>query len=641
MPINKNLLNKITSKTKIYLAIIAILLVVICIYEPKFIVPSVIFMVLLLTYAFWTNGKKKDEFFKHIQELTLDVDSAAKNTLINSPFPLIILQTDGNIIWKNGKFVKEFANIDISTYLEEISKEVKQEVANQEGKKTIRRQMDIGEEAYLVIGEFVRSKQKEEKQYVLTLYFIKNTEHMQIEKKYNDSKTCVGIIMIDNYEEIIQRISGESKPQVSANVEQEIYNWASTTGGLVVKRDRDNFVFIFERQFLKQMEEEKFNILDKVKEIEIEGKLQLTLSIAITDEGESIYEKYQTALSGIDIALGRGGDQAVVRKDVNYHFFGGRAKEVEKRTKVKARIIAHALEELMLESKDVIIMGHVNGDIDSMGSSLGLYRLAKSLGKEAHIVSVTSDITLANFIENLKKDEEYQEALIDKEQAIEKASSETLLLIVDTHRKSYVEVPELLEATEKIVVIDHHRKSTEFIETPTLLFHEVYASSTAELVIEILQYAKQDVSLKDIEIEGLYAGIMVDTKNFTFKTGVRTFEAAAYLRRLGVDIIKVKKWFQFDLENYNIISDIIRKTEIIEDSIGIGVYEEKDKNAGIICAKAADELLTISNITASFVIGNVGDKICISGRSIGDINVQVVLEKLRWRRPHYSCRSSA
>ena len=285
-------------------------------------------------------------------------------------------------------------------------------------------------------------------------------------------------------------------------------------------------------------------------------------------------------------------------------------------------------------------MGHANGDIDSMGSSLGLYRLAKSLGKEANIVSVTSDITLSNFIDNLKTDEEYQEALVNKEQAIEKTSSETLLLIVDTHRKSYVEIPELLEATEKIVVIDHHRKSTEFIETPTLLFHEVYASSTAELVIEILQYAKKEVNVKDAEIEGLDAGIMVDTKNFTFKTGVRTFEAAAYLRRLGVDIIKVKKWFQFDLDNYNIISDIIRKTEIIHESIGIGVYEEKNKNAGIICAKTADELLTISNITASFVIGNVGDKICISGRSIGDINVQVVLEKLRWWRTHYCCRST-
>ena len=640
MPLNKNILNKITSKTKIYLVIIALLLVLICIYDSRFILPALIFMAILILYAFWTNGKKKDEFFKHIQELTLDVDSAAKNTLINSPFPLIILQTDGNVIWKNGKFIKEFINIDINSYLDEISKEVKQEIAEKDGKKTISKQMNIGEESYLVIGEFVRSKQKEEKQYVLTLYFIKNTEHKQMEKKYNDSRTCVGIIMIDNYEEIVQRISNESKPLVSANVEQEIYNWVSTTGGLVVKKDRDNFVFIFERQYLKQMEDEKFNILDKVKEIEIEGKLQLTLSIAITDEGVSIYEKYQNALAGIDIALGRGGDQVVVRRNGNYHFFGGRAKEVEKRTKVKARIIAHALEELMIESKNVIIMGHANGDIDSMGSSLGLYRLAKSLGKEANIVSVTSDITLSNFIDNLKTDEEYQEALVNKEQAIEKTSSETLLLIVDTHRKSYVEIPELLEATEKIVVIDHHRKSTEFIETPTLLFHEVYASSTAELVIEILQYAKKEVNLKDAEIEGLYAGIMVDTKNFTFKTGVRTFEAAAYLRRLGVDIIKVKKWFQFDLDNYNIISDIIRKTEIIHESIGIGVYEEKNKNAGIICAKTADELLTISNITASFVIGNVGDKICISGRSIGDINVQVVLEKLRWWRAHYCCRST-
>lgn len=640
MPLNKNILNKITSKTKIYLVIIALLLVLICIYDSRFILPALIFMAILILYAFWTNGKKKDEFFKHIQELTLDVDSAAKNTLINSPFPLIILQTDGNVIWKNGKFIKEFINIDINSYLDEISKEVKQEIAEKDGKKTISKQMNIGEESYLVIGEFVRSKQKEEKQYVLTLYFIKNTEHKQMEKKYNDSRPCVGIIMIDNYEEIVQRISNESKPLVSANVEQEIYNWVSTTGGLVVKKDRDNFVFIFERQYLKQMEDEKFNILDKVKEIEIEGKLQLTLSIAITDEGVSIYEKYQNALAGIDIALGRGGDQVVVRRNGNYHFFGGRAKEVEKRTKVKARIIAHALEELMIESKNVIIMGHANGDIDSMGSSLGLYRLAKSLGKEANIVSVTSDITLSNFIDNLKTDEEYQEALVNKEQAIEKTSSETLLLIVDTHRKSYVEIPELLEATEKIVVIDHHRKSTEFIETPTLLFHEVYASSTAELVIEILQYAKKEVNLKDAEIEGLYAGIMVDTKNFTFKTGVRTFEAAAYLRRLGVDIIKVKKWFQFDLDNYNIISDIIRKTEIIHESIGIGVYEEKNKNAGIICAKTADELLTISNITASFVIGNVGDKICISGRSIGDINVQVVLEKLRWWRTHYCCRST-
>ena len=629
MPINKKILDKITSKTKIYLAIILILLILLCIYEVKFIIPSIILYILLMLYTFWTNGRKKSEFFKHIQELTLDVDSAAKNNLINSPFPLIIMETDGNIIWKNSKFVKEFINIDIKNYLEDIIKEIKQEIIKDSNKKAIEKDVGIGKKSYKIIGEYVKNKNTDNsKKYLVNLYFIDNTQNVEILKKYNDSKTCIGIIMIDNYEEIMQRISTESTPQVIATVEKEIYNWVNPTGGLIIKKDRDTFIYVFERKYLEQIEKDKFNILDTIKQINIEGKLQLTLSIAITDEGESNYDKYQTALSAIDIALGRGGDQAVIRTNGKYNFFGGRAQEVEKRTKVKARIIAHALEELINESKDVLIMGHMNGDIDSMGSGLGLYRLAKSLGKEVHIVSSTADITLANFIESLKTNEEYAEAIIDKNEAIAKISPETLLIIVDTHRKNYVEVPSLLDETEKIVIIDHHRKSTEFIESPILMFHEVYASSTAELVIEILQYSNQDIKLTDQEIEALYGGIMVDTKDFTFKTGVRTFEAAAYLRKLGVDIIKVKKWFQMDLENYNIISDIVKNTELINDTIGIAVYDKVDKNAGIICAKAADELITISDITASFVIGNVGDKICISGRSIGDINVQVVLEKL-------------
>lgn len=627
MPINKKILDKITSKTKIYLAIILILLILLCIYEKNFIIPAIIFYALLMVYTFWTNGRKKNEFFKHLQELTLDVDSAAKNTLINSPFPLIIMETDGNIIWKNSKFVKEFINVDIKNYLGDIIKEIRQEIINDSDKKNVDKDIRIGKKNYKIIGEYVKNI-KDSKKYLVNLYFIDNTENIEILNKYNDSKTCIGIIMIDNYEEVMQRISTEATPQVIATVEKEIYNWVNPTGGLIIKKDRDTFIYVFEKKYLEQIEKDKFNILDTIKQINIEGKLQITLSIAITDEGESNYEKYQSALSAIDIALGRGGDQAVIRTNGKYNFFGGRAQEVEKRTKVKARIIAHALEELINESKDVLIMGHTNGDIDSMGSSLGLYRLAKSLGKEVHIISSTADITLANFIESLKSNDEYAEAIIDKNEAVAKISPETLLIIVDTHRKNYVEVPSLLEETEKIVIIDHHRKSTEFIESPILMFHEVYASSTAELVIEILQYSNQDIKLTDQEIEALYGGIMVDTKNFTFKTGVRTFEAAAYLRKLGVDIIKVKKWFQMDLENYNIISDIVKNTELINGTIGIAVYDKVDKNAGIICAKTADELITISDITASFVIGNVGDKICISGRSIGDINVQVVLEKL-------------
>ena len=625
----RKILDKITSKTKIYLVIILVLLIVLCIYEHNFIIPATLSYIILLMYTFWANGRKKDEFFKHIQELTFDVDSAAKSTLINSPFPLIILETDGNIVWKNNKFVKEFINININTYLEDIIKEVKQQIIN-DGAKTLEKRLEIQDKTYKVIGQYVKNKENKqgEKIYTTTLYFIDNTYENEISKKYEDSKTCVGIVVIDNYEELAQRMSEQEIPQVIAAVEKQIYDWTGKINGLAIKKDRDTFVFIFEKKYLEQIENEKFNILDTIKEIRANEKMAITLSIAVSDEGETNIEKYKSALSAMDIALGRGGDQAVLKKEGNYVFFGGRSQEVEKRTKVKARTIANALEELMTDAKNIMIMGHVNGDIDSMGASLGMYRLAKTLGKEAYIISQTSDITLASFMENLKSDEEYQTAIIDKNEAMAKISAETLLIVVDTHKRNYVEVPELLDETEKIVIIDHHRKSTDAINNVSLVFHEVYASSASELVIEILQYAKEEVKLTNYEVEGLYGGIMVDTKDFTFKTGVRTFEAAAYLRKLGVDIIKVKKIFQMDLENYNIIADIVKNTELINGTIGIAMYQDQNKNAGLICAKAADELLTISDITASFVIGNDGNKTCISGRSVGDINVQVILEKM-------------
>ena len=330
----------------------------------------------------------------------------------------------------------------------------------------------------------------------------------------------------------------------------------------------------------------------------------------------------------IDIALGRGGDQAIVRKNGKYVFFGGRTQELEKRTKVKARIVSHALEELMEEATNVMVMGHANSDIDAMGASFGIYRLAKTIGKEVYIVNESAGSGLENFLNSAKEDDEYKHSIIGKDEAIQKISQETLLVVVDTHKTSYVEVPELLEKTNKIAIIDHHRRSTDFIENAILTFHEVYASSACELVTELIEYSENDINLTQIETEGLYAGIMMDTKNFTFKTGVRTFEAAAYLRKCGVDIIKVKKWFQSDLETYNKISEIVANAEIINDTIGISIYDKEDVNGNIICAKAADELLTISDITASFVIGKLGDKVCISGRSIGDINVQIILEKL-------------
>ncbi|MCL2384123.1 MAG: DHH family phosphoesterase [Oscillospiraceae bacterium] len=633
---------KIEDKARVYLVIIAVIMIALCINNRVFIIPSLILYILIIFYTIWSSNRRRGELSTYIEELTIRVDSAAKNTLINSPFPIIVLETDGNVIWRSSNFNKEFANIGINTYIDEIAKVIKVELGEDADSK-FDRKMEIGDKTYRLIGNGVKIRQKDKKKtskYMTILYFIDITREQELFKKYVDSQTCVGIVSIDNAEETIQRIATEEKPQVLASIEKELYEWASKTSGVMIKTERDAYVYVFEQEHLEELKEEKFSILDKVKEIKTEDKIQITLSIAISNEGETNYEKYESALACMDIALGRGGDQAVLRQDDKYHFFGGRAQEVEKRTRVKARIIAHALEELIAEASNVMIMGHNNGDIDSFGSSLGLYRLAKTFEKDVYIVNNTYGLTLESFIKSLEKKEEYEDVVIDKHKALSEINENTLLIIADTHKKTYVEAPELLEKTEKIVVIDHHRKSADFIENAILSFHEAYASSTAELVTEIIEYASKDVVLEKIEAEGLYAGIMVDTKNFTFKTGVRTFEAAAYLRKYGIDIIEIKKWFQSDLESYNLIADIVKRAEIVNDTIGISEYSEKDKNANIICAKAADELLTISNITASFVFGNLGDKICISGRSIGDINVQVILEKLRRRRTYYFSRST-
>ena len=628
---NRKLFDNLVSRTKIYLVIILILLVVLSILKTNLIIPSIITYVLILGYTYFANNKRKSEISEQLQDLTLTVDSAAKSSLINAPFPLIIIETDGNVVWKSSKFITEFANIDINNYISDLIVEIKAEIdKNKETKrKAIIKNIEIGKKKYKVQCEFAKTKRSERKkvaEYMAILYFIDETEKYKLIKENKDKNTCVGIIMVDNYEEVMQRVDTEQKTQLMAKVESTIYDWVNATNGILVKEDRDTYVYIFEQRNLGKIKEDKFAILDSIKDIVRKDKIQLTLSIAISNEGETDKDVYKSASAAMDVILGRGGDQAVIRENGKYQFFGGKVEEVEKRTKVKARIVAHALEELMSECEKVIIMGHSNPDIDAMGSALGIYRMAISLKKDAYILTNSESASIKSFIANMP--EEYKNIVINKETALIKIDAETLLVVVDTHKKSYVEMPELLDKTNKIVVIDHHRRGTDFIDQSILTFQEVYASSASELVTELLQYTQNDVELSTIEAEALYAGIMMDTKNFTFKTGVRTFEAAAYLRRCGVDIIKVKKWFQSDLESYNKISEIVRKSEIIHDTIAISSYQVQENDTSLICAKAADELLTIGNITASFVLGTMENKICISGRSIGDINVQMILEKL-------------
>ena len=630
---NKKIFDNLVSRTKIYLVITFILLFGICWQNTNFIVPSIILFILILAYTYFADNKRKSEISETLQDLTLTVDSAAKTSLINSPFPLIILETDGNVIWKSSKFASEFANIDINTFINDLVFDLKEEIQNKKEKtdKSILRSIQVNKKVYKLVGKFVNSKRYSKTnndEYMAILYFIDETENIKLQKEYNDSKSCVGIIMIDNYEENMQMLESEEKAQYIAEIDKEIFEWTNETNGILIKSDRDRYIYIFEQKYLDQIKEDKFSILDRIKELDPKQKIQFTLSIAISNEGEVDKDKYKSAQTAMDIVLGRGGDQAVIRQNDIYKFYGGRAQEVEKRTKVKARVVAHALENLIKESSKVMIMGHANPDIDAMGSSIGVYRLAKSLEKNAYIITSNTP-TLEAFKESLLEEPEYEDVLISKEVAEENIDDDTLLVVVDTHKITYVESEEVLKKAKKIVIIDHHRRSADYIENATLTFQEVYASSAAELVTELLQYAEVNVELNKIEAEALYAGIMMDTKSFTFKTGVRTFEAAAYLRKCGVDIIRVKKWFQSDLESFNKIAEIVKSAEIVNGSIAIAMYDqEKEKDVSLLCAKAADELLTIGNVTASFVLGNLGDKICISGRSIGDINVQVILEKL-------------
>ena len=603
--------------------------------EPiAFIILAVLYIILIAATII-NNKRRKSELSEQLKDLTLNVNKTAKTTLINSPFPLIIIEANGNIIWRSEKFNNEFKdlnkdNLELMALLSNIKQIAvsKKNSMEKKQKGKIEIEFDINRRTYKILGTYIKTNKDENNDYTFILYFIDQTEIKKLQEKEEETEINIGMISIDNYDEINQRLSGEIKSQVIAKIEQCIYEWALSYSALVVKVERDKFYVVIDNKNLENAKKDKINILQQIKELPILDGIQATLSISFSKDGDTLDEKYRSAQAVQEIALGRGGDQAIIKQNQKYEFFGGRTEEVEKRTKVKARTVASALVKLIEESDRVLIMGHTNSDMDAIGSALGIYRLTKTLNKEANIIVDSKAVGILSFLETIENDKEYIGCVINGETALEKMTENTLLVIVDTNKVNYVESVKVLENASKIVEIDHHRKSTDYIKDTVLSFHEVYASSASELVTEIIQYSPIKIKLTPIEIEALYAGIMLDTKEFTFKTGVRTFEAAAYLRKCGVDIIKVKKWFQDDLKTYQTISNIISKAEIVKESIAISTYDEDELNTTIVIAKAADELLTISGISASFVLGKTDDIIYISGRSIGDINVQLILEKL-------------
>ena len=471
--------------------------------------------------------------------------------------------------------------------------------------------------------------QKTEQQ-VLAVYLYDETEVHEYMQAITDQKMVAGLIYLDNYDEALESVEEVRRSLLVALIDRKVSKYISGVNGIVKKMEKDKYFFAIEQKYMPSLEAERFSLLEDVKTVNIGNEMAVTLSIGIGINGDTYIRNYEYARTAIDMALGRGGDQAVVKNGEKIQYYGGKSQQLEKTTRVKARVKAHALREL-LETKDrLLIMGHKIGDIDSFGSAVGVYRIAAALGKKAHIVinEVTSSVRpmMDRFINN----SDYpQDLFLMGDDAAELADPSTALVVVDVNRPSYTEEPQLLNLVKTIVVIDHHRQSSEIISNATLSYVEPYASSASELVAEILQYVTDSIRIKSLEADAMYAGIVIDTNNFTNQAGVRTFEAAAFLRRNGADVTRVRKLFRDKMEDYKARAEAVRQAEVFEGAFAISVCPaENVESPTVVGAQAANELLDIIGIKASVVLTPYNGKIYVSARSIDEINVQVMMEKL-------------
>lgn len=613
------------TKYRTYLFIIFLILFLMCLIEVRAIPFAIFTFILTLIYTYRRKASMVERVIKNMNNLLFKLKT--DDTILDFPIPATIITKTGDILWNNNELELLFKGINKQRYMENLIKELEEEYDTKF--KAIDKELSIHDKHFRVLGNMVNLKRRgNEKEPVLMLYFIDRTEYYRLFRMYDDAKDCVGLIVIDNYDEIMQGTNDNDKPQLIAIIERKLREWFAFTGGIITKLDRNRFLILFEKKYIKVFTGAKFEILDSIKEISLSNKIPVTLSIAIVVDEGTKNEKLQSAIATIDVALGRGGDQAVIKKDGKYEFFGGKSKELEKTTRVKSRVVSQALKELILESRNVVIMGHKNMDADSLGAAMGIYRMARQNEREAYIVFNNYGVGLKDLYERLILEPEYESILLPEGEIISKVNEDTLVVVVDTHKVGLVDGPNILEKATKVVVIDHHRRSAEAsIENPVLTFHEVYASSASELVTEIIEYAEEKIELQKLDAECLYAGILTDTKNFTQKTGVRTFEAAAYLKKVGIDVAAINKDFQTDVDTYVAIADVIRNCELIGEKVAVAMCPSGIENQVQITAQAADELLNLNGIESSFVLCEYDGKVHISGRSNGTLNVQVVLEK--------------
>lgn len=618
--------NYFITSNKVYMIIIAILISVIIVYRHFYI--GIVFIslyMILVVYNMKNTKVRQTEWKKFIENFSSQLDNATRNTLVKMPFPLIMIDKKGEILWYNQKYSYIIKNEDIlGKNINGVIKEINlRQILD--GKKNIMKNVKLKENYYDIYSNVVDISDNLEDRIIL-LYLYDVTQMLKIVKNLELNKYTIMLMEVDNFHDVIKTIEEGQRPLIVAEIERTINCYAQSLNAMMRKYDDNKYVLCVQDNYVEKEMEKKFEILDNIREINMGNKLAVTLSIGVGRGGETPLQNENFAASAKELALGRGGDQTVVKNGEKLSFYGGKTKEVEKRTKVRARVIAHALVELINASSDVFIMGHINPDIDCLGAAVGIYSTIKFLKKDCHIVLEETNSSINLILQKIKNEEDYENVFINSKECIDNMKYNSLLILVDVHSRGYVQDIKVVDAFEKIVIIDHHRKSTDFVEGTLLSYIEPYASSTSELVTEMLQYMVEKPKIKIIEAEALLAGICVDTKNFCFKTGVRTFEAASFLRRLGADTVDVKKFFSDDLDTYLKRAEIIKSAEIF-NNIAIAVCPNEIEDI-VLAAQAADELLNITGIKASFVFVKIKDNVCISGRSLGEVNVQVILESL-------------
>lgn len=584
---------------------------------------------LLAWYSGYSNKKRKRQVIEYIEAAAYNLEGASKGMLRDIPFPMVIFNiNNGRILWNNESFLNITGGRDhfFEIGIGEMVPGFKYRWLT-EGKHSAPEYVRIGERIYNVYGNAVKMDERNgSRVYWGVLYWLDVTDHVVMERKYKDTRPVVAVMMLDNYDELFKSVTETAKSAVLAAVDSLVMEWSKGAGGYLSRYDRDRYIFIFEESYMPGILADKFAILDKVREISGPGGIPATMSIGIGRGAANLEEGFQYALLGIDMALSRGGDQAVIKNNQNFEFYGGHSVAVERRTKVKSRVMATALGELIADASNIIITGHKHADLDCIGSAVGLCCIARKKGKPAYVI-IDKDTNVAMpLVKKLKELPEYEHTFISESDAMLIADGKTLLIVVDTNRPDQVEAGDLLISCNRIAVVDHHRRAAEYISNAALNFHEPYASSASELSTELLQYLVEPADLLKVEAEAILSGIVLDTKNFTMRTGSRTFEAAAFLRKAGSDTTEVKRLFQSDLPSTVAKYSIIRNAKMYRDGIAIAVTETQEDR--IIAAQAADELLNISGVHTSFVVYPEDGGVNISARSIGDVNVQFVLEKL-------------